>query len=162
VKHLASNPESVGLLISSARRRIKQAVLARAAPHRLALQQFWLLITLAETPGLSQVELAERVQSDPPTVSRVIAVLSRRRLVRADPDPEDGRRIRLSLTVGGKRLASDLLGIAEEIRSAVIDGLREPELEALRGGLRQVIANLERLAATGPNHAVPGRAKGQS
>ena len=139
--------EPIGLLIASARSRMKQAVLARASGHRLAVQQFWSLIALLERPGLSQVELAEAVRSDAPTTSRVIASLMRRRLVRKEPDVNDGRLSRLSLTLGGRRLADELFGTANAIRAALSEGMSEAEQEALRDGLRLVIANLDRLAS---------------
>ena len=137
--------EPIGLLIASARRRIKQAVLARAATHRLAVQQFWFVVALWERPGISQVELASIAQSDAPTTSRVVCALARRRLVRVDPTPDSRHRRRLFLTPGGERLAQDLSGTAREIRAAVVDGMTGAEQDALRHGLRRVIANLERL-----------------
>jgi DNA-binding MarR family transcriptional regulator len=140
--------EPIGLLISSARSRIKQAVLARAAGHRLAVQQFWFVIALCERPGISQVELAESVRSDAPTTSRVISTLTRRGLVRADPTPDARRRRRLFLTSAGERLAKDLSGTAKEIRAAIVDGMTGADQEALRGGLRRVIANLDRLESS--------------
>lgn len=142
----AASREPIGLLIASARSRLKQAVLTRAAAHGLAVQQFWFLIALLEAPGVSQVELADRVRSDAPTTSRVISSLMRRRLVRRVPDPGDGRLSRLSLTLAGERLARDLAGTASQIRAALIAGMSEIEQEALRDGLRRVIANLDRLA----------------
>lgn len=149
--------EYVGLLIASARRRIKQAVLARAAPHGLASQQFWFLIAMAERPGISQVELAERVRADPPTVSRVVFGLTQRRLVRASPHPDDRRRTRLVLTAAGERLAAELADAAAEVRAAIVDGMTEAELGALRRGLRHVIANLDRLEVhSARQRAVPG------
>ena len=152
--------EHVGLLVASARRRIKQAVLARAAPHRLASQQFWFLVALHETPGLSQVELAERVRADAPTVSRVIAGLTRRRLVRADPNPADRRRVSLSLTPAGKRLARELAITAWELRTAIVEGMSQAEQEALRVGLARIIVNLERLESNRFRRAASSRAKG--
>lgn len=141
----SSTQEPIGLLIASARSRIKQAVLARTAIHRLAVQQFWFLIALWECPGISQVELAEGVRSDAPTTSRVIASLMRRCLVRKEPDPGDRRLSRLSLTPEGRRLAKELSGTASRIRAAVVDGMTDADQEALREGLRRVIANLDRL-----------------
>ncbi len=143
----AASREPIGLLIASARSRLKQAVLTRAAAHGLAVQQFWFLVALREAPGASQVELAERVRSDAPTTSRVISSLLRRRLVRRHPDPGDGRLSRLSLTLAGERLAEDLSATASHIRAAVIDGMSETEQDALRDGLRRVIGNLDRLAS---------------
>jgi DNA-binding MarR family transcriptional regulator len=139
--------EYVGLLIAAARRRIKQAVLARAGHHDLSAQQFWFLIALREHPGMSQVELAQRVRADAPTASRSLAGLRRRRLVRSVPDPRDRRRGRVSLTAAGERLADELSEIALEIRAAVVEGMSPAEVEALRKGLRRVIQNLDRLEA---------------
>ncbi len=140
--------EPIGLLIASARSRIKQAVLARTAIHRLPVQQFWLLIALWEYPDVSQGELAKSVQLDAPTPSRVIAGLIRRRLARKDPDARDGRSWRISLTPAGQRLAQEMYGIAGEVRAAVSGGMTEAEQQALRAGLRRVIENVERLGRT--------------
>jgi DNA-binding MarR family transcriptional regulator len=136
--------EYVGMLIAAARRRIKQSVLARAAEHGLTVQQFWFLVALRERPGISQAELAERVRADAPTVSRVVTALTRRRLVRAEPDPRDRRRASLRLTPAGERLGDLATATAREIREAIVAGMSEAELDALRGGLRRVIDNVER------------------
>lgn len=137
--------ESPGLLIAAARRRIKLAVTARAARHGLSYQQFWLLVALHERRARSQAELAERLHADAPTVSRVLAALVRRRLVRVEQDPADRRRARLALTRAGEDLGRELAAIAGEIRAAVVDGLSSAELEALRHGLHRIITNLEAL-----------------
>ena len=147
-------PEFVGLLIASARRRLKQAVLARAALHQLAPQQFWLLVALLENPGLAQVELTERMRADAPTISRVVSNLARRKLVRTDLDAVDRRRVRLRLTPAGERLARELSRSATEIRRALVDGMSAREQDALRAALKRVIANLERLEF---QRAAPGR-----
>src|SRR6266516_2462082 len=97
--------EYLGLLIAVARRRFKQAVLVRAGRHRLSVQQFWMLIALAERPDVSQSRIAERLRGDAPTVSRTLSSLLERRLIRADLDPSDRRRTRVSLTAAGQRLA---------------------------------------------------------
>jgi len=141
--------EYPGHLIAVARRRIKQAVLARAAVHGLSTQQFWMVVALHEAAGRSQGELAARLRVDAPTASRVLAALVRRRLVRTEADPVDRRRTRLFLTRDGEDLARALTRSAEEIRAAVIDGMTAAEVEALRRGLRKVIDNLERLDANG-------------
>jgi DNA-binding MarR family transcriptional regulator len=139
--------EHVGILIAATRRRIKQAVLARVAGSGLSAQQFWFLIAVSEVPGTSQAELGERLHCDPPTVSRVVFALRRRRLVRREVDPTDRRRSRLVLTAAGERLAGELAPVASEIRRAVVEGMTEPEVELLRHGLRRVISNLDRLGA---------------
>jgi DNA-binding MarR family transcriptional regulator len=140
-------PEYVGTLIASARRRIKQAVLARVARHGLSAQQFWFLVAVAERSGTSQSELRERLRIDAPTTSRVFATLERLRLVKTRTDAEDRRRICVSLTPEGARLATELLATAREIRNAVTLDMSEREVEHLRRGLLRVIENIDRLGA---------------
>lgn len=145
--------EYVGLLIAAARSRIKQEVLARVAQHGLTVPQFWILIRLAEQPGVSQAALAERCRADAPTISRTLSALARRRLVRADLDPADRRRSRVSLTASGERLAAHLAGVARQVRATVEAGMTRAEIAALQDGLRRVIANLDGLAAAAPRRA---------
>ncbi len=147
--------EHVGLLIAAARRRIKQAVIARIAEHRLTVPQFWILIALAEHPGIPQTMLAEQIRSDPPTVSRTLTALIERRLARAELDPDDRRRTRVSLTPAGERLAAELSTVATEIRAAIVEGMTEEETVALRHGLRRVVANLDRLESRGSRRERP-------
>ncbi len=143
---MLSRQEYPGLLIAVARRRIKQAVLARASPHGLSTQQFWVLIHLQERAGPSQRELAARMDVDAPTVSRVLGALIARGLVRAEDDPEDRRRSRLRLTPAGRELGKTLAADAAEIRRGVVAGMSAPEVDALRDGLRKVIDNMGRLS----------------
>jgi DNA-binding MarR family transcriptional regulator len=134
-----------GILIGAARRALKQAVLARIAGRKLTPQQFWLLVNLVEHPGISQAELAGLVRVDAPSVSRALAALTERGAVRAEPDPADRRRDRVTLTPAGRRLASELLAVAREIREAVVKGMSAEEVAALNAGLQRVVENLHRL-----------------
>ncbi len=135
--------EYLGLLIAAVRSRIKQVVLAQVAQFGLAPQQFWTLIALRESPGQSQAQLAERVRADAPTVSRTLAVLLERRLVRSEPDPDDRRRSRVFLTAAGARLADELSRVASEVRASVVDGMSEGEEAAVRRGLKRILTNLD-------------------
>ena len=137
--------ESVGLLVAAARRLGKRAVSAEALAHGLSYQQFWFLVGIAEAEGLAQRELAERLRTDAPTASRVIAALVRRGLVRAAEDARDRRRSALFLTARGIALTRRLLPVVARVRAAMVEGLPEAERDALRHSLRRVIANLERL-----------------
>jgi len=137
--------EQVSLLISAARRRIKQAVVARVTQHRLKPHQFWILVSLMESPGISQAALAERVRADAPTISRAISTLAERRLVRTESDPADRRRTRVFLTATGDRLAGELFPVARQIREAIEAGMSATDVAALRDGLRRVLANLDSL-----------------
>jgi DNA-binding MarR family transcriptional regulator len=134
-----------GILIAAARRRIKQAVLSRLGDRGLTPQQFWILVAIRENPGISQTGIASRTLADPPTISRALAPLVARGLARAEPDPDDRRRTRLSLSPAGQRLARALLPVAQEIRATIVAGMSASEIAALNAALGRVVANLDRL-----------------
>ncbi len=137
-----------GLLIAAARRRIKRAVLDRVAGRNLTPQQFWMLVAIQETPGISQVEIAARTRAEPPDVSRALAVLTRRGLVRSEVDPDDRRRTRVWLTRSGARTTKELAPIARSIRDAVVAGMSRDEVASLCAGLQRVVENLDALDET--------------
>ena len=134
-----------GILIAAARRRIKQAVLAHVADRRLTPQQFWMIVAVHESPGISPTEIADRIRSDAPTVSRALAPLVERGVVKAESDPEDRRRTKVSLSPTGRKLAAELAPIAREVREAVVDGMTAQEIGALTSLLNRIVENLDRL-----------------
>jgi DNA-binding MarR family transcriptional regulator len=141
--------EPIGLLVAVVRRRIKQTVGVVVRPYRLSPQQFWTLMAIARQEGLSLTELSDRQRMDQPTACRVVSTLARRRLVRSGPDPSDRRRSRLVLTPSGRAMAEELLPVVAAIRAAVESGLTPAERNAIVGGLRKVVASLDRFEARG-------------
>ena len=139
--------EPVGLLIAAARRRMKRAVQDRVAPHGLTPQQFWVLVNIDEAEGPSLGEIAARLRLDAPTASRAVTQLLRRKLVKAEGDRGDRRRLRLRLTALGRGKIGPLRALAAELRGAAVHGLTRDEEEALRALLRKIIGNLDALMA---------------
>jgi DNA-binding MarR family transcriptional regulator len=146
---LREQEEPIGLLLATIRRRLRQVVLARAKGHRLSVQQFWALVGIQDAGPVSLRELSDRLRIDQPTASRVVATLTRRRLVRIAEDPADRRRLVLATTGEGAELAARIRPIARELRSAIVAGFSEAEVAALRGSLRRILHNLDRLEARG-------------
>ena len=137
--------EPVGLLIAAARRRMKRAVTDRVRPHDLTAQQFWALIHIEEADGPSLGEIADRLRMDAPTASRAVTQLLKRKLVKAEGDRGDRRRLRLRLTSAGRARIGPLRELAQELRGAAVHGLSRDEEETLRTLLRKIIANLDQL-----------------
>ncbi len=131
-------------LIALARRRLKQAVGRRAAGYRLSPQQFWVMVFLRTAAGPALSELGARMRTDAPTISRIVAALVKRGLVRMDADPADRRRAKLHLTARGQALARELQPHADEFRAVVERDLSRAEAKELRRLLHKVIASLDR------------------
>ena len=60
------------------------------------------VLEFAGPVSLGQLAAAERVQ--PPTMSRLVASLEKEGWVQREPDPRDGRQVRLRTTPAGSRL----------------------------------------------------------
>jgi DNA-binding MarR family transcriptional regulator len=141
---LREQEDQVGVLVVTIRRRLRQVVHAEGRPHRLTPQQFWVLLGIDEAGPLCLGALAERLPIDAPTASRVVASLTRRRLVRLAEDPSDRRRLLIGATPDGAELAARLRPIARDLRGALVAGFSAGELTALRAALRRVLGNLDR------------------
>jgi len=133
-----------------ARRRQRQAVEMRVRDLGLSNQQFWLLVALVERQGASLAEILSALPMDQPTASRVLAALSRRKLVRLDSDPADRRRRRMVLTPRGEQFGARCLLVAEQVRQAVVAHFSSDEIATLRGWLRRMVDNLDELDRTSP------------
>ena len=138
-------PPFPGLLIAAARRSIKRAVVERAAGWGLTSQQFWMLVAIHETPGISGVEIASRTRANAPDVSRALAALADRGLVRSAPDPDDRRRTRIWLTRAGGRMTKELMPVARSLREAIVAGMSADEVASLCADLQRVVENLDAL-----------------
>lgn len=79
------------------------------AERGLTVGQFGVLEALYHLGPLRQNELARKVLSSPGNLSIVLDNLERRRLVRREADPEDGRCTRAVLTAAGRRLVASVL-----------------------------------------------------
>jgi MarR family transcriptional regulator, transcriptional regulator for hemolysin len=137
--------EPIGLLIGAVRRRIRQAVGSQVRRYHLTTQQFWVLVAIYEHPGFSLGQLAAHLRMDEPTTSRVVAALMKRKLVQVKGDAADRRRACIHLRAPGAELGKELRALATTVRAAVVQGLRPTEQAALRGSLRKIIANMDRL-----------------
>jgi DNA-binding MarR family transcriptional regulator len=144
---LPEQEESVGVLLAAVRRRIRQVVRAEAGGHRLSPQQFWCLVGIDEAGPLSLGALADRLRMDQPTASRVIASLTKRKLVRMAEDPADRRRLVLDTTREGAELAARIRPLARDLRETLVAGFTPAEVAALRGALLKIVGNLDRFEA---------------
>jgi DNA-binding MarR family transcriptional regulator len=109
-------------------------------------------LTVAESSALARLErggpatssdLARLERISPQSMGVTVAALLDRAFIERRRDPEDGRRIVLSVTPAGSRMVHDRRGErTEQITHALRDGFSEDELAVLM----EASALLERLA----------------
>ena len=109
------------------------------------------LARLDRFEGLKQAELAEMLDLQPITLTRLLDGLAENGLIERRPDPDDRRAKRLFLTPAARPLLERLTALGEDLMVTALAGLEPPELDALLGRLNLVKENLR--AAIHKRHA---------
>ena len=126
---------SVGMLF----RRLKQA----EPEDDLTMPETSALSRLDRGGPMTSSDLARQDRISPQSMGVTVAALEQRGLIARDRDPEDGRRIMLSLTEAGRHVVHSRRGArTERIARALRDGFTPAELAQLRA----IIPLVERLA----------------
>jgi DNA-binding MarR family transcriptional regulator len=130
--------EQIGFLLRQVWQR-HATIFAREIGINLTSPQWAALSKLAETGPCSQNQLGRLTAMDVATIKGVIDRLTARGLTETSPDPEDGRRLVVSLTRAGQQLvekaAPNALAISRETL-APLDVKEREMLVALLNKLR--------------------------
>lgn len=116
----------------------------RARAHGTSRAQWAILHWLERTPGLSQKELAGRLEIEPISVARLIDRIEGAGLVERRPDPSDRRVWRLHLTPAAQPVLARLSEEKRALNALLSDGLDGPARAQLMDALRALKANLSR------------------
>lgn len=103
------------------------------------------LMELDQGGPLQQKELAACLQLDKSTVSRLVDKLQRRGWLDRVGDLEDGRAVRLSLTVAGRQAAQQMAVARRTKFSHLIAALGTEDREAAIHGLTALVRGLDRM-----------------
>lgn len=134
--------ERLGSLIHDAARLIRRRFEARASGSGLSAAQWRLLVRVAKEPGISQARLADLLEIEPISVSRLIDRMEEGGWIERRADAAD-RRVRLIFPT---RRAEDAYGsmkaVATEVYGAALLGMSDEARRALIDGLKTINTNL--------------------
>jgi DNA-binding MarR family transcriptional regulator len=114
------------------------AIFARDIGTNLTPTQWAALSKLAESGPCSQNQLGRLTAMDVATIKGVIDRLTARGLTETSQDPEDGRRLQVSLTRAGQQLADKVAPNALAITRETLAPLDVREREALMALLNKL------------------------
>jgi len=122
--------EQVGFILRQVWQR-HSSIFSRDIGTNLTPTQWAALSKLAETGPCSQNQLGRLTAMDVATIKGVIDRLTARGLTETSQDPEDGRRLLVSLTRAGQQLAEKLAPNALAITRETLAPLDAKERETL-------------------------------
>lgn len=121
---------------------LRRAFDRRASALGVTRAQWKVLFRLTRTPGLRQVELADMLDVEPITLSRIIDRLEEAGHVERVPDPADRRAWRLQVTDKAKPLVAKLRSLGSELVEEAFGRIDPNQLEQMRDVLAQVRENV--------------------
>lgn len=93
--------------------------------------QWFALVALERSEGMSQGEMSRIFGVDPARISRVVQMLKGKGLVRRERDPGDGRVVRLYLTEAGRKAVEKRPAVEEALEARLRGVMSQDEVEEL-------------------------------
>jgi len=121
--------------------------------------QWAVLARLDRFEGLKQSELAEMLDLQPISLTRLLDRLGAGGLIERRPDPNDRRAKRLYLTSAARPLLDRLGNLGDDLMATALAGVEREAVEKMVGQLATVKENL-RQAIQQRNAAAAGKNKG--
>ena len=138
--------ETLPFEIGETAHALRRAFDRRATTLGVTRAQWKVLFRLSRRPGLRQIELADMLDIEPITLSRIIDRLEEAGLVERVADPADRRAWRLHVTARARPLVEKLRAVADEMIADAFAGIDPKDIETTRAVLGRVRENATRAA----------------
>jgi len=110
------------------------------------------LARLDRFEGLKQTELAEMLDLQPISLTRLLDGLADNGLIERRPDPDDRRAKRLYLTPAARPLLERLTDLGEDLMAEALAGLDRADVAKLLVGLGAIKENLRQAVQKKPGN----------
>ncbi len=121
-----------------------------AARYGITRAQWAVLAKVERNEGMKQTELAEQMEMQPITLTRLIDKLCDSSWIERRGDENDRRVNRLYLKKAGRQLLGKLSGLRSELTATALDGISPADaqrllaqMEAIKENVRNAIQNAE-------------------
>jgi MarR family transcriptional regulator for hemolysin len=134
--------ESIGALIAlAAKSQERLAEIEMKKQLGLTPAQWKVILVLNMTDGLSQKEIAEKINIDASTLVPVIDKMEQGGLVERKADSKDRRNNRIFLTTKSESTVDSIILIILQLRKIIYNGVSENEISVTRNVLKILIKN---------------------
>ena len=136
------NNRELAFIINDVARLLRTFADHEARRFGMTRAKWAVLARLDRFEGLKQAELAEMLDLQPITLTRLLDRLCDNGLIERRPDPDDRRAKRLFLTPAARPLLERLSDLGEDLMATALAGLDPSTIAALLGNLSTVKENL--------------------
>lgn len=139
---MSTHHESLGFLLQDATRHLRKRFEQLGGAYGLSAAQWRLLVTVKHDEGVPQARLAEILEVEPISVSRLVDRMEEAGWIERRTDPTDRRVRTIHGTAKSTKLFETLKGVAAEVYDEAFAGTSAAERKAIMAGLKTIIANL--------------------
>jgi MarR family transcriptional regulator for hemolysin len=155
-----SEPREFAFLLNDVARLLRTCADQKARHFGMTRAQWAVLARLQRSEGLKQSELADMLDLQPITLTRLLDRLSANGLIERRPDPDDRRANRLFLTPAAGPLMEHLDRLGNELMTTVLDGIDPAAVRAMIGTLAHARDNLRQAIHDNAESTTLARAHG--
>jgi MarR family transcriptional regulator for hemolysin len=141
---LGSQKREMAFLVNDVARLMRTYADQQAATFGMTRAQWAVLVRLERCEGLKQGELAEQLDLQPITLTRLVDRLCENGVIERRPDPKDRRAKRLFLTPAARPLIERLHTVGETLMGNVLDGVDDATVLGMIKHLGHMKENLRR------------------
>ncbi len=138
-----SMDDYISILIHQTDLALTSYIKAKLAHLNIAPEQNLILILLWEKDGLSQNEIAKRLNKDKTNIARMICSLEKKELISRKVNEKDCRSFNVYLTAKGISLGEKVYPITEEFNRIVCSGITNEELQMVNNILLKMQRNVD-------------------
>lgn len=135
--------ESLPQLLATCVKHIRDSLNARFAEsgNNITSEQWMVLTVLSQQDGISQLDLAKRIDRTEVSALNLLKKLESKEYVLRQRDPIDARCNRIFLTSAGRKLQRQLVPVALANRAKICTGLNDDDVKNLKRFLNIMIHN---------------------
>lgn len=134
--------DSVGYWVGITSHVMRRALDAELTRENITFRQWEVLAWIALTGEPSQVELADRIGVEAPTLAGILTRMERDGWLERIPCPQDRRRKRIRPTPKAEAIWNRTVQCCRRVRARAIEGISAEELERLKGICEKIRRNL--------------------
>ena len=139
-----SRRREFAFLLNDVARLLRTCADQKARQFGMTRAQWAVLARLQRSQGLKQAELADMLDLQPITLTRLLDRLSANELIERRPDPDDRRANRLFLTPAAGPLMERLNALGDDLMGSVLDNIDDDAVDATVQMLGRAKENLRR------------------
>lgn len=131
--------ENVGYLVSAVRHRLMSALDAEMAAYDITSAQWTMLVRIANGMGHTAADLCRCSGYDTGSMTRMLARLEEKGLIRRERSADDRRVVLLELTRAGRALYPKLRAVAQRVLDRRLEGFSAADVATLKRLLRRML-----------------------